>query len=309
MRHLKLGTRGSMLARTQSQQTADALMAANPGLHVELVILKTTGDQVVDQPLHSIGGKGLFTKELEQALLRGQIDFAVHSYKDVPVTMPLVDQSDLVVAAVPKREDPADVLICHKAICLRHLPSGARIGTGSLRRRSQVLSARPDLTVEMIRGNIDTRMRRAKEDLDAVILAAAGLRRSGLFDAACCHPLPELLPAAGQGALALQCRANDARTIEVLRAIDDPDTAACVNAERALIDRLKGDCHSPISAHATLDGLSARLRAAVGRRGGSPPVIYAEAAGEKDRLPSLVETVFTDLERHGALKCLHEGPA
>jgi hydroxymethylbilane synthase len=309
MPHLKLGTRGSMLAKTQSQQTANALMAANPGLVVELVILKTTGDQVVDQPLHAIGGKGLFTKELEQALLRGQIDFAVHSYKDVPVTMPLVDPTDLVVAAVPLREDPTDVLVCHKAKRLGELPPGARIGTGSLRRRSQVLSACPDLAVEMIRGNIDTRMRRASDDLDAVILAAAGLRRSGLFDAAYCHPLPELLPAAGQGALALQCRAKDAPTIELLRAIDHPDTAACVNAERSLVEKLKGDCHSPISAYATVEGTSACFRAAVARRGGAPPVLVARATGAKDRLPALVEAVFTDLERRGALKCLHDDAA
>ena len=306
MQHLRLGTRGSLLARTQSQQTADALMAANPGVRVELVILKTTGDQIVDRPLHDIGGKGLFTKELEQALLRGEIDFAVHSYKDVPVTMPLVDQSELIIAAVPKREDPADVLVTKTGLSLAELPAGARIGTGSLRRRSQILAIRPDAKVEMIRGNIDTRMKRAKHDLDAVILAAAGLRRARLFDPATCRPLHELLPAAGQGALALQCRAKDANTIAVLSAIDDADTRACVDAERALVLKLNGDCHSPIGAWATIDNTSARLTACVARRGGELPVIRATATDQRDRLPALVDAVFVALEHQGALKLLHE---
>src|SRR5205085_632471 len=150
--------------------------AANPGLHVELVILKTTGDQVVDRPLHEIGGKGLFTKELEIALLEGRIDFAVHSYKDVPVTMPLVDQSELTIAAVPVREDPSDVLVSRVATSIAALPHGAKVGTGSLRRRCMILDARPDLVVEMIRGNIDTRMKKIDAGFDAVILAAAGLK-------------------------------------------------------------------------------------------------------------------------------------
>lgn len=307
MRTLKLGTRGSLLAKTQSQQVADALMAANPGLHVQLVILKTSGDVITDRPLHEVGGKGLFTKELEQALLRGEIDFAVHSYKDVPVTMPLVDQSDLTVAAVPAREDPADVLVSTRATSLASLPQNARIGTGSLRRRSQILALRPDARIEMIRGNIDTRMKRASQDLDAVVLAAAGLRRAGLFDPASCHPLPELLPAPGQGALALQCRSADATTIETLRTIDDPASAACVEAERALVARLKGDCHSPIGCRCTVENSSARLQACVGRRGGEPPVVQAEVSGTRDRLPALVDAVFLELERQGALKLLHEG--
>jgi hydroxymethylbilane synthase len=296
-----------LLARTQSQQAADALMAANPGLRVELVIVKTTGDQVVDRPLHSIGGKGLFTKELEQALLRGEIDFAVHSYKDVPVTMPLVDQSELVVAAVPKREDPSDVLVSPHGNTLAALPPNPRIGTGSLRRRSQILAVRPDAKIETIRGNIDTRMRRAKDDLDAVILAAAGLRRASLFDPVICHVLPELLPAAGQGALALQCRAKDQRTIDVLRAINDADTKVCVDAERALVAKLRGDCHSPIAAWATVENASARFAACVAARDGELPIARAEVSGTKDRLLALVDVVFSELERQGALKLLHEG--
>src|SRR3954469_3456163 len=175
---LRLGTRGSLLARSQSQMIADELMRLHPGLRVELIIIKTSGDQVQDKPLADIGGKGLFTKELEQALLDRHVDFAVHSFKDVPVTMPLVDQADLIIAAVPKREVPFDALISLKAKSIADLPQGAKIGTGSLRRRAQLLELRPDLVIENIRGNVDTRVRKMKSgEFDAVILAVAGLRR------------------------------------------------------------------------------------------------------------------------------------
>lgn len=289
-----------MLARMQSQQTADALMAANPGLHVELVVLKTTGDQVVDRPLHEIGGKGLFTKELEIALLEGRIDFAVHSYKDVPVTMPLVDQSELTIAAVPMRKDPSDVLVSRVTTSIAALPRGAKVGTGSLRRRCMILDARPDVVIEMIRGNIDTRMKKIDSGFDAVILAAAGLRRSGLFDAAICHVTPELLPAPGQGALALQCRSRDQRTIESLRAIHHPATADCITAEREVVRLLAGDCHSPIGALATIAGEQATLQAVVGNRDGQPPVIRANRSSSQQRLHSLATEVYADLIAQGA---------
>jgi hydroxymethylbilane synthase len=199
---LRLGTRGSLLARTQSMMVADLLERANPGVRVEMRIIRTTGDVVVDRPLHDVGGKGLFTKELEQALLAGEIDFAVHSFKDVPVTMPLVDQSDLLVAAVPAREDPRDVLVSRAAKYIEDLPQGARVGTGSLRRRCQLIQLRPDLLVEPVRGNIDTRMRKMQEgQYDAVVLALAGVKRTELFDPEFMNPIaPEqMLPAAGQG--------------------------------------------------------------------------------------------------------------
>src|SRR5687768_14549647 len=160
---LRLGTRGSLLARTQSQLVADDLMLRHPGLRVELVIVRTSGDRITDRPLHEFGGKGLFTKELEQALLAGEVDFAVHSFKDVPVTMPLVDTSGLTIAAVPAREDPRDVLVSRKAKRLADLPPGARVGTGSLRRACQIVHARPDVVIEPVRGNIDTRLRKLTE--------------------------------------------------------------------------------------------------------------------------------------------------
>src|SRR4051812_11250569 len=201
---LRLGARGSMLSRMQSQRVADALEKRHPGLEIELVLCKTTGDVIVDKPLHDAGGKGLFTKELEQALLAGEVDLAVHSYKDVPVTMPLVEgsQERLVIAAVPKREDPRDVLVSSKAKRLGELPQGARVGTGSLRRGSQIRTLRPDLQIELIRGNIDTRLRKLRAgQFDAIILAYAGLKRTALFDDQDMSVIEpdEMLPAAGQG--------------------------------------------------------------------------------------------------------------
>src|SRR5688500_3592950 len=203
---LRLGTRGSLLARTQSMLVAHDLERAHPGLRVELRIFKTSGDRIADRPLHEFGGKGLFTKELEQALLAGEIDFAVHSFKDVPVTMPLVDTTDLAIAAVPERESPFDVLVSADARKVQELPQGARVGTGSRRRRCQLLAARPDLAVEAVRGNIDTRLRKWREgQFRAIVLAAAGLRRARLFDESAMAILDDpavMLPAPGQGALA-----------------------------------------------------------------------------------------------------------
>jgi len=307
-RTLRLGTRGSLLARTQSQLIADQLERCHPGLKIELVILKTSGDQISDHPLHEFGGKGLFTRELEQALLDGQVDFAVHSFKDMPTTMPLVDQSRLIVAAVPEREDPRDLLVSMRGNNIANLPEGARIGTGSLRRRCQLLDRRPDLMIEPIRGNIDTRLRKLREgQFDAVILAMAGVRRAGLFDATIMSPLDasELVPAPAQGALALQCRRDDAATIKLLRAIDEPDATTCVAAERALVAHLQGDCLSPIGALATIHNGQIRLDAAVGARGGNTPVIRASGAGAM--AASAAADVFASLVRQNVMKQLHEG--
>src|SRR6185436_524048 len=200
---LRLGTRGSVLARTQSQLIASELEKRHKGLAVELVIIKTTADGILDKPLSDIGGKGLFTKEIEQALLANEVDFAVHSFKDVPVTQPLVDQADLIVAAVPEREDPRDVLVTTDAKKLDDLPQGAVVGTSSARRKCQLLARRPDLKIEMLRGNIDTRLKKLHEgEYAAIILAAAGLRRTGSFNESEMVMLDpeEMLPAPGQGA-------------------------------------------------------------------------------------------------------------
>lgn len=306
---LRLGSRGSLLARTQSQLVADALQQRHPGLAVPLEIVKTSGDQITERPLHEFGGKGLFTKELEQALLDGRIDFAVHSFKDVPVTMPLVDTSELVFAAVPVREDPRDVLAWREVSAGRtiaSLPARARVGTGSLRRRCQLLDLRPDLLIEPIRGNIDTRLRKLREgQFDAIVLALAGVRRAALFDSAHMEPIDdEVLCAPGQGALALQCRRDDARTRELLGALNDEASALCVEAERGIVLGLHGDCHSPIAARATVDGKTLRLKAAVGARDGDPPVIRADSKGPATAMRDVVERVLGQLRAQDAAQLL-----
>jgi hydroxymethylbilane synthase len=302
---LRLGTRWSLLARTQSQLVANELMRARPGLVVELVVIKTTGDRVTDRPLAEMGGKGLFTKEIEQALLDGQIDLAVHSYKDVPVTMPLVEQDRLTIAAVPKREDPRDVIV------LRDPTKGAIakqgvIGTSSLRRQCQVLALSPQVVIKPLRGNIDTRIKKLHAgEFDAIILALAGLKRANLFDRSCMVPLDpsDMLPAPGQGALALQCRADDASTRDAVSALDDPATQQCVNAERELVRLLDGDCQSPIAALAESHNGKVRLRAAVGARGGKPPVLWAESTAD---LPlDAASGVAQSLETQGVRRHLH----
>lgn len=309
---LRLGTRGSLLARTQSQIIASAVEKAHPGLRVELVIIKTTGDRIADRPLHDVGGKGLFTREIEQALLSGEVDFAVHSFKDVPVTMPLVDASDLVIAAVPEREDARDVLASSTGGRIADLASDARVGTGSLRRRCQLLAQRPDLNVELIRGNIDTRLRKWRDGhYDAIVLAAAGLNRTGLFDHASMTVIEpiDMLPSPGQGALALQCRRQDAATQAVLAVLNHADTAECVAAERAVVAALEGDCHSPIAAFATISGAAGRIRleAAVGARDGGTPVLRAAAEVDRGNPADAVSAVVASLFERGATPLLHQG--
>jgi hydroxymethylbilane synthase len=273
---LRLGTRGSLLAVTQSQWVADEIHRARPDVRVELAVIKTTGDLVRDRPLHDLGGKGLFTKEIELALIAGEIDLAVHSYKDVPVTEPLVDESGLVIAAVPRREDARDVLVAGGAT-LEQLKPGATVGTGSLRRQCLVQTVRPELDVRPLRGNVDTRLRRQKAgDFDAVILAAAGLIRAGLFDPSTMVLLPveQFVPSAGQGALAVQCRAEDARTRKVIGILDDPATRRCVDAERAVIRALNADCKSPVGVHARITAAGLEILTAVAGDGGVLPVQF-----------------------------------
>jgi hydroxymethylbilane synthase len=304
---LRLGTRGSLLARAQSEMIAEALRRRHPGLRVELAIRQTSGDRILDRPLYEFGGKGLFTKELEQALLAGEIDLAVHSLKDVPVTMPLVAQENLVIAAVPPREDPRDALVSSLHKRLMDLPAKARVGTSSLRRQCQILALRPDLRIEPVRGNLDTRLRKQRDgEFDAIILAMAGLHRSGLYRPEEMTPLEyeQVLPAAGQGALALQCRRDDPRTRELLSALHDPITALCVHAERAVVAGLQGDCHSPIAALGIMHGDQFTLRAAVGAHGGVPPVLAARAIAPMSKPESAVASVLVELEKKGARELL-----
>jgi uroporphyrinogen III methyltransferase/synthase len=297
-----------MLARMQSQMIADQIEQTRPQVKVELIICKTTGDRIQDRPLHESGGKGLFVKELELALLADEIDFAVHSLKDVPVTMPLVDQNELVIAAYPAREDPRDVLVSRTARALNDLPQGARVGTGSLRRAAQILKLRPDLKIEGLRGNIDTRIGKClKGEFDAVILAMAGVRRSGLLDDATMTAIPtdQLTSAAGQGALALQCRGSDSATRQILQTLDDPHTALCVRLERAVVSALQGDCASPIGALAQVKGGRIHLTAVVAAAGGEPPVITASADVPLERSSDALDAVIASLTTQGAHELLH----
>lgn len=244
--HLKIGSRGSRLARWQADWVADALRARHPGLVVEVVEIKTKGDRDRNSPLAAIGGTGLFTKEIQRAVVEGLVDVAVHSLKDLPTQTP----EELILAAVPPREEVADALIAPVHRALAELPPGARVGTGSVRRRAQLLFKRPDLDVTTIRGNVETRLNQALEGkLDAVVLAFAGLRRLGL-EARATERLgsPDFLPAVGQGALGIECRRDDSRTRGLLAAIDDPDAHRAVVAERRALAELEGGCMIPMAA-------------------------------------------------------------
>lgn len=308
---LRLGTRDSLLARTQSRMVADALERAIPHLQVELILIKTSGDLIQDRPLHQAGGKGLFTKELELALLREEIDFAVHSFKDVPVTMPLVAQSEseLVIASVPEREEANDVLAMRSPTD-QPLKPGTIVGTSSLRRQAWALHTQPQATILPLRGNIDTRIRKLQAgDYDVVIMALAGLKRAGLFDASFMQVLPtdQMIPASAQGALALQCRRKDAATVERLRALNHEPTMTCVQAERELVRLLNGDCHSPIGAFASIEGSMLRLSASVAYQGGRPPLILALAEGPVTDWSATTQAVYRKLLRRNAQSALHGG--
>jgi hydroxymethylbilane synthase len=253
---LRLGTRGSALALAQAGIVARALEGAEPGLAVELVEITTSGDR--GSP---VGDKSRFVKEIEEGLLAGEIDMAVHSAKDVPGVLP----DGLAIVGVPQREDARDALC--GAASLDELPEGASVGTSSLRRRSQLLAARPDLKVRDLRGNVDTRLRKLAEGgYDAVVLAMAGLKRLGRDGHAA--PLAELTPAPGQGCLALEARRDDERAAELAQRVTDPDALTCLTAERAVVERLEATCHTPVAAYACLDG-ALNLSAFVGAPDGS----------------------------------------
>ena len=261
---LRIGTRGSPLALTQTHMVRDSL---GDGFDIEVVVINTTGDQVHDRPLAEIGGKGLFTKEIDEALLDGRIDCAVHSLKDVPTWLP----DGLIMPCFLPREDPRDVLICHKAKTLAEIPAGSTVGTVSLRRQAQILCRRSDLKIVPFRGNIGTRLQKLDDGkVDATLLAAAGLNRLNITNAAF-HvlELDELLPAVGQGAIGIMCREDDKNTQELLAPLNDSDTSLCVIAERAMLDVLDGSCHTPIGGLAVLDGQMISLRGLVAKPDGS----------------------------------------
>lgn len=267
MSQLILATRRSALALAQSRAFARSLEAARAGLSVTELHVVTSGDRIADRPLYEVGGKGLFVKELEEALLDGRAHFAVHSFKDVPAEV----APGLAIACVPAREDPRDVLITKGGVSLEGLSAGARVGTSSLRRASALLSARPDLSIVPLRGNVDTRLRKLDEGhVDAIVLALAGLRRLDLEARATNVLSPEvMLPAIGQGALAIECRADDVETHEALAAVHDVETATRVAAERGVMRALGADCHTPVAAHAVRQADELFLRAFVTEPDGS----------------------------------------
>lgn len=251
VRTLRIGTRGSKLALVQSELVRAALMRHNPGLEVELVRITTRGDVVLDRPLASIGGKGLFVTEIEDAMRDGRVDLAVHSAKDLPSELP----TDMTFAAIPAREDARDVLVA-SVEAIEALPHGARVGTSSPRRQCQLLVMRSDLDLADVRGNVDTRLRKlGAGEYDALVLAAAGLNRLGITDPRI-HPIPteQMLPAVGQGALGIEARAADTAVLDLLAPLHDADTADAVVAERAFLAATGGGCDSAVAAHATVHG-------------------------------------------------------
>lgn len=262
MSRVRIGTRRSPLALWQAHHVRDLLLARDPGLTVELVEIVTQGDRILDRPLAQVGGKGLFVKEIEDRLLGGEVDLAVHSLKDLPAFLP----EGLVLAAIPTREDARDGLISPRHRTLENLPQGARVGTSSLRRGCQLKAIRPDLEIVSIRGNVETRMRKVETDgLDAVVLALAGLNRLGLAQHAtdALGP-PRMLPAVGQGALALEIRAGDRALAERVGALDHAATHQAIDAERAFLAKLEGNCQVPLAAFAQVEGGQLTLHALVG---------------------------------------------
>lgn len=248
---LKIGTRGSKLALWQANWVKSALEAEDSALSIELVIIKTKGDKILDVPLAKVGGKGLFVKEIEDALLSDKIDIAVHSMKDMPGEIP----KGLCIGAIPEREIPQDVLISRNKKRLSKLGPGAKIGTSSLRRKAQLLHARPDLVVFPLRGNLDTRLKKLEtENLDAIILAAAGVKRLGLENRITEY-LDEniMLPAVGQGALCIEVRQNDPLVEPIVASLEHPQTRVVILGERAFLNRLEGGCQVPIAAHGKID--------------------------------------------------------
>ena len=264
---LRIGTRGSRLALWQARWVQAELSRLWPELTVELEVIKTQGDKILDVPLAKIGGKGLFVKEIEEGLLQGGIDLAVHSMKDMPAELP----DGLAIGAVPRRENPLDALLSKNGVPLTSLPDAARIGTSSLRRSAQLLHQRPDLQIVALRGNLDTRLKKLEQtDLDAIVLAAAGLIRLEQAQRITAYLTPaEMLPAVGQGALCIELRANDDTTRQLVALIDDHPTRTAVSDERAFLKRLEGGCQVPIAAHATVEQENLRLTGLVADTSGT----------------------------------------
>ena len=324
MKTFRLGTRGSQLALWQANWVKGEIERKNPGLGVEIVKIKTTGDKILDVPLAKVGGKGLFVKEIEEALLSERIDLAVHSMKDVPTDLP----KGLHLAAITEREDPRDAFIGRKqeagskkpevenngkscllplTSCLLNLPQGANVGTSSLRRSSQLLSLRPDLKISQLRGNLNTRLKKLDDGgFDAIILAAAGVKRLGWSDRITEYIPPEIsLPAIGQGALGIETRTDDKETNALIAFFDHSPTSISVRGERAFLRRLEGGCQVPIAAYGEVKDEKMNLVGLVASTDGKK-IIKDSIAGTVDRAESLGVELAEKLLKMGAWDILKE---
>ncbi|MDH4100344.1 MAG: hydroxymethylbilane synthase [Nitrospirota bacterium] len=306
MKTIRIGTRGSQLALWQANWVKSELENRYPGIEVTLTKIKTTGDKILDVPLAKVGGKGLFVKEIEEALLKDEVDIAVHSMKDVPTELPDV----LHLSVITEREDPRDALLS-KGVLFKDLPRRANVGTSSLRRQCQLFSLRPDLTIHQLRGNLDSRVNKLVEgQFDAIILAAAGLRRLGWASHISEYLAPEVsLPAIGQGALGIECRKDRAEVNEAIAFLGHPVTRFCVDAERALLKRLEGGCQVPIAAYGTIEGSGKKqiltLRGLVGSVSGDR-IIKQEIKGTPAEAEKLGVTLAENLLAEGADRILEE---
>ncbi|WP_139853369.1 hydroxymethylbilane synthase [Acinetobacter pullicarnis] len=301
MTTLKIATRQSPLALWQAEYIRNRLEQLHAGLKVELVTFVTQGDKILDTPLAKIGGKGLFVKELEAALLDGRADLAVHSMKDVPMLLP----DGLALAVICEREDPFDAFVSNTYTCFDELPLGAKLGTSSLRRKSQILKHRPDLDIIDLRGNVGTRLGKLDAGLyDAIILASAGLKRLGLTDRIR-HGLSETvsLPAVGQGALGLECREDDQQTLDLIMPLMHEQSHVCVLAERAMNRHLEGGCQIPIAGFATLEGDQLSLEGRVGSLDGKT-LLVSRLVAPKDQAEQLGVNVAKHLLEQGAAELL-----
>lgn len=300
---LRIGTRASQLALFQANWVKERLEQAHSFLKVTLVKIKTTGDKIQDAPLAKIGGKGLFVKEIEEALLANRIDLAVHSIKDVPTEFP----EGLHLSAITKREDPRDAFISREGLSLKDLPRGARVGTSSLRRQAQLLHFRSDLRLIPLRGNLDTRLKKLKTlGLDGIVLASAGLRRLGLDEHIIeCLPTDISLPAIGQGALGIETRVGDEEVEEKVRFLNDPDSSVAVLAERAFLRRLEGGCQVPIAAYGSIVNSTLRIDGLVGTIDGKR-LIRHHLEGPAEEAEALGVELAEILLKNGAKEILEE---
>jgi len=298
-----IATRESQLALWQAEHVKARLMALHPGLTVELLGMTTQGDQILDSPLSRIGGKGLFVKELEVAMAEGRADLAVHSIKDVPMDLP----EGFELTAISQREDPRDAFVSNNYASLADLPEGAKVGTSSLRRHAQLRARYPALVIDTLRGNVNTRLRKLDEgQYDAIILAAAGLKRLGFQDRIRSEiPPEESLPAVGQGALGIEIRSGRPDIAALLAPLNDPETAACVRAERAMSRKLQGGCQAPIGGFAQMDQGTIRLRAFVADLDGVR-FYRTETSGSMEDPEAVGEAAAQDLIRQGADRLLAE---